>query len=170
MYEAHEALICIGQKTYLNDKNRLSFSNEHYFKSTEEMNKLFADLPEAIENNYNLPMRCSFRTLPSSPILPNISSDKDGNADQTLTNESNDGLLEKLSKTFKIKKEQVKVDQRFKIYNFVIPDNVNGPLFVTARMLFRPFTPEFIINHNEEFLDNLPVFEMFSIESEVGID
>ena len=32
MHEAHEALICIGQKTYLNDKIRLSFSNEHYFK------------------------------------------------------------------------------------------------------------------------------------------
>ena len=48
------------------------------------MNKIFIDLPEALENNYNLPKRCSFRTLPSNPILPNISSDKDGNADQTL--------------------------------------------------------------------------------------
>ncbi|MBI44600.1 MAG: hypothetical protein CMG66_00340 [Candidatus Marinimicrobia bacterium] len=60
--------------------------------------------------------------------------------------------------------------QRFKIYDFIVPDIANGPLIITARMLFRPFTPEFIINHNEEFLDNLPVFEMFSIESEVGIE
>ena len=114
MHEAHEALICIGQKTYLNDKNRLSYSNEHYFKSSEEMNKLFIDLPEALENNYNLPKRCSFRTLPSNPILPNISSDKSGNADETLKYESNNGLLEKLSKEFKIKKEQVYDDLRFK--------------------------------------------------------
>jgi len=44
MHDAHEALICIGQKSYLNDKNRLSFSKEHYFKNSDEMNKLFSDL------------------------------------------------------------------------------------------------------------------------------
>ena len=30
MHDAHEALICIGKKTYLNDKNRVTFSNQHY--------------------------------------------------------------------------------------------------------------------------------------------
>ena len=60
--------------------------------------------------------------------------------------------------------------QRFKIYEFVLPENLNGTLNVQARMLFRPFEPEFIINHHEEFLDNLPIFEMFSIQSEVQID
>ena len=75
MHDAHEALICIGKKTYLNDKNRVTFSNQHYLKSSDEMNKLFSDLPEALENNYNLPLRCSFRTLPSKPILPNISTE-----------------------------------------------------------------------------------------------
>ena len=61
MYEAHDALICIGGKTYLNEKKRLKYSNQHYFKNTEEMKKLFLDLPEALENNFNLPYRCSFR-------------------------------------------------------------------------------------------------------------
>ena len=44
------------------------------------MSELFSDLPEALENNYNFPLRCSFRPLFSKPILPNISSSKDGNA------------------------------------------------------------------------------------------
>ncbi len=48
------------------------------------MNKLFLDLPEALENNYNLPLRCSFRPISSKPILPNISSEKSGNADKAL--------------------------------------------------------------------------------------
>ncbi len=135
MHEAHEALICIGQKTYLNDKNRLSYSNEHYFKSSEEMNKLFIDLPEALENNYNLPMRCSFRTLPSNPILPNISSDKSGNADETLKYESNNGLLEKLSKEFKINKEQVYDDLRFKNYK----ERLNHELKIITEMKYASY-------------------------------
>ncbi len=60
--------------------------------------------------------------------------------------------------------------QRFKIYEFIIPENINGILSVKARMLFRPFEPNFIINHHEEFLDNLPIFEMFSIQSDIEIE
>ena len=60
--------------------------------------------------------------------------------------------------------------QRFKIYEFVLPENLDGVLNINARMLFRPFEPEFLMNHHEEFINNLPVFEMFSIQSEVQID
>ncbi len=95
MHEAHDALICIGTKSYVNEKNRLKFSNQHYFKSHLEMESLFSDLPEALENNYNFPYRCNFKLLKSKPILPNISSKKDGNAEDLLTKESNDGLREK---------------------------------------------------------------------------
>ena len=52
MHEAHDALTCIGSKTYINDKNRVKYSDQHYFKSDEEMFKLFSDLPEALENVY----------------------------------------------------------------------------------------------------------------------
>ena len=62
------------------------------------------------------------------------------------------------------------ISSRFKVYDFIIPEDLNGTLSVQARMLFRPFEPKFIINHHEEFLNNLPVFEMFSIQSEVQID
>ena len=37
MHEAHDALTCIGAKTYVNEKNRIKYSNQHYFKSNEEM-------------------------------------------------------------------------------------------------------------------------------------
>ena len=84
MHEAHDALICIGNKTYVNEKSRIKLSNQHYYKNNSEMTELFADLPEALENNYNFPLRCSFRPLFSNPILPNISSEKGGNADDIL--------------------------------------------------------------------------------------
>ncbi len=102
MHEAHDVLTCIGSKTYVNEKNRIKYSNQHYFKSDEEMSKLFSDLPEALENNYNLPFRCNFRPEFSKPVLPNISSEKGGNADEVLTKESEEGLKNKFLKIFKI--------------------------------------------------------------------
>tara|TARA_Y100000590_G_scaffold122043_1_gene139718 strand:- start:16 stop:3429 length:3414 start_codon:yes stop_codon:yes gene_type:complete len=116
MHDAHEALICVGQKTYLNNKNRISYSNQHYFKSSEEMNKLFLDLPEALENNYNLPFRCSFRPISSKPILPNIGSDKSGNPDEALALLSEEGLINKFINIFKISKDKIQTDSKFKLY------------------------------------------------------
>ena len=116
MHDAHEALICIGQKTYLNDKNRLSLSNQHYFKTSDEMNELFSDLPEALQNNYNLPLRCSFRPISSKPILPNISSEKDGNADHSLATYSEEGLVSKFVNIFKVSKDKIQSDHKFQLY------------------------------------------------------
>ena len=84
MHEAHAALLCIGEKTYVNEKNSKKFTDEHYLKNSDEMVHIYSDLPEALENNYNFPFRCNFRPLLSKPNLPNISSDKGGNADETL--------------------------------------------------------------------------------------
>ena len=44
MHEAHDALICIKNKTYVNEKNRERFSDQHYLKNNLEMSELFSDL------------------------------------------------------------------------------------------------------------------------------
>ena len=95
MYEAHDAYICVGQKTYVNDLKRLKYSNQHYLKTSDEMRNLFQDLPEALENNFLLPSRCSFRPLPSKPMLPNFSSNSI-NVDEELKNQAENGLKVKL--------------------------------------------------------------------------
>ena len=53
MYEAHDALVCIGEKNFIEDKNRFRYNNQHYFKSHEDLIALYSDIPEALENNYN---------------------------------------------------------------------------------------------------------------------
>jgi DNA polymerase III subunit alpha len=113
MHEAHDALTCIGTKTYINEKNRITFSNQHYFKSDEEMSSLFSDLPEALENNFNLPYRCNYRPQFSKPVLPNISSEEEGNADEMLKKDSLDGLKEKFLKVFKVEEIDLSKNQRF---------------------------------------------------------
>jgi DNA polymerase III subunit alpha len=113
MHEAHDALTCIGSKTYVNEKNRIKYSNQHYFKSDDEMSKLFSDLPEALENNFNLPFRCNFRPQYSKPILPNISSEKGGSADELLKKDSLDGLKEKFLKMVDIEEKNIGTNDKF---------------------------------------------------------
>ena len=109
MHEAHDALICIGNKTYINEKNRIRYTSEHYLKNDVEMSELFSDIPEALENNYNFPFRCNFRPLFSKPILPDISSSKDGDASDIIKKESLNGLKEKFIKFFNLKKMKLQI-------------------------------------------------------------
>ncbi len=113
MHEAHDALTCIGNKTYINDKARIRFSDQHYLKTNSEMLELFSDLPEALENNYNFPLRCNFRPLFSNPILPNISSEKGGNADDILKKDSLAGLKNKFKQVFGIEDNDLKNNKSY---------------------------------------------------------
>ena len=116
MHEAHDALICIGNKSYVSEKNRPRFSDQHYFKNNFEMSDLFSDIPEALENNYNFPLRCSFKPLFSNPILPNISNDKVGNADDILKKDSLDGLKIKFNKISDLKDNEIEKNKAYLEY------------------------------------------------------
>ena len=135
MHEAHDALICIGNKTYVNEKNRIRLSNQHYFKTNSEMTELFADLPEALENNYNFPLRCNFRPLFSNPILPNISSEKDGNADDILKKDSLHGLKIKFDKVFGIKNNDLENNKTFLEYK----DRLDHELSIIIEMKYASY-------------------------------
>ena len=135
MYEAHDALICIKNKTYVNEKNRIKYSNQHYLKDNSEMSELFSDLPEALENNYNFPYRCSFRPHFSKPILPDISSDKGGHADEILKKNSLDGLKEKFKNIFKIQSEDLSKNEKFLLYK----DRLDHELDIIIQMKYSSY-------------------------------
>ena len=107
MYEAHDALICIGEKSFVDDKNRLKYSNQHYFKSQEELETLYSDIPEALENNYNFHLRFSFKPKKSKPILPSISSKESSSPEEELSKLANNGLENRLE-NFILKKDNIK--------------------------------------------------------------
>ena len=135
MHEAHDALICIGNKTHVNEKNRIKFSDQHYFKTDDEMSELFSDIPEALENNYNLPFRCNFRPVFSKPVLPNISSEKGGNADEILTKESEEGLKNKFLNIFKINSENLSSNKQFIKYK----DRLDHELKIIIEMKYSSY-------------------------------
>ncbi len=135
MHEAHDALICIKNKTYVNEKNRIRFSNQHYLKTNSEMVNLFADLPEALENNYNFPFRCNFRPLSSKPILPNISSDRGISADQILKKDSLDGLNEKFINMFKLSEKDFLFNKNYLKYK----DRLDHELEIIIKMKYASY-------------------------------
>jgi len=135
MHEAHDALICIGNKTHVNQKNRIKFSDQHYFKTDDEMSELFYDIPEALENNYNLPFRCNFKPELSKPVLPNISSEKGGDADEILIQESEKGLKNKFLTLFKIDNNNLSTNKKFTKYK----DRLNHELKIIIEMKYASY-------------------------------
>ncbi|RLD13798.1 MAG: DNA polymerase III subunit alpha, partial [Caldiserica bacterium] len=57
---AHEVLLCIQTKSHIEDKNRLKFESEHfYFKTQEEMEEAFKEVPEALKNTLEISEKCN---------------------------------------------------------------------------------------------------------------
>ncbi len=112
-YAAHDAYICVGQKTYVNEKNRLKYSDKHYFMQSQELSELFKDLPDALENNRNFKYRCSYYPKKNKPLLPHFVED-DKNVNEVLKKKANLGLKERLEKFIypsidnKINKQEIK--------------------------------------------------------------
>ncbi len=125
MYEAHDALICIGEKNFVDDKNRLKYNNQHYFKDQEELEKLYSDIPEALENNFNFHLRFSFKPKKSKPILPSITSRESKSPEDELLNLAKKGLQNRL-KNFVFKKNQPKPKEQIeKIYEDRLKHEIN---------------------------------------------
>jgi len=107
MYEAHDALLCIGEKTYVDEKNRKRYTNQHYIKSSDEIKKLYSDIPEALENNYNFPYRFNYKPKTSKPVLPSLKISANHSEEEDLLSKSKIGLKNRLEK-FILKKNNRK--------------------------------------------------------------
>ena len=57
-HEAHDVMVCIGTGTQRNQENRLRYSEEVYFKSPEEMRRLFREVPEACDATLEIAEKC----------------------------------------------------------------------------------------------------------------
>ncbi len=117
MYEAHDALLCIGEKTYVDEKNRKRYSDQHYIKSNDEIKNLYSDIPEALENNYNFPFRFSFKVKKSKPILPSIQISNHRNENDELTFQSNEGLKNRLENFVFKNADKSRIEKIKKIYS-----------------------------------------------------
>ena len=104
-FNTHDALLSIAQQKYIESDDRFKSDDEFYLKSVEEMNKLFHDIPYAIENSIILARKCSFYLRERAPCLPKIkSSEIDENT--LLKKDSISGLKKKIGQEQTIIKKQ----------------------------------------------------------------
>ena len=107
MFESHDALICISEGAYLDQpEERRRMTPDHYFKTPEEMVKLFSDIPEAINNTLLIAKRCSLMAETRDPLLPAApvrSHDVTDTAE--LTELATNGLMKRLDDMVLNKKE-----------------------------------------------------------------
>jgi DNA polymerase III subunit alpha len=72
-YEAHEARVCISDGEILGNRRRVRrFTHEQYFKSAEQMEALFADVPSALANTAEIAKRCNLSLVLGKPQLPDF--------------------------------------------------------------------------------------------------
>ena len=116
LYEAHDALLCIGQKNYVDDTNREKFSNQHFIKKSDDLVKLFSDIPEALENNYNFPYRFNFKPKKSAPVLPTIQTKENVTVEDELLLQSTQGLKNRLENFILNKNIKLSLNEITKIY------------------------------------------------------
>lgn len=70
--EAHDRLLCINTGKFMDDPDRLRYTGQEWFKSKEEMNRLFADIPEALENTLEVLEKVEIFNLNRDPIMPDF--------------------------------------------------------------------------------------------------
>lgn len=68
--EAHDRLICLSTGKDLDDPTRMMYTKQEWFKTKEEMNEIFADIPEALTNTMELLDKTEFYSIDHAPIMP----------------------------------------------------------------------------------------------------
>jgi DNA polymerase-3 subunit alpha len=70
--DAHERLICLSTGKKLTDENVMLYSKQEWFKTQEEMNTVFADIPEALQNTNEILDKVEIYSIDHAPILPDF--------------------------------------------------------------------------------------------------
>jgi DNA polymerase-3 subunit alpha len=100
-FKAHEARVCIAEGYVLSDARRPRvFTEEQYFKSQAEMQALFADLPEALENSVEIARRCNLGIELGKNRLPQFPVPEGVTLDDFLAQQAEAGLARRLAQLF----------------------------------------------------------------------
>jgi DNA polymerase-3 subunit alpha len=107
--EAHEVLLCIQTGKTMEDSERMKFATDQfYFRSPEEMKRLFSYCPEAIDNTINIAEKCNLTFSTGSFFLPHFEINPDETLDERLKREAKEGLATLLRNIMKEADERVR--------------------------------------------------------------
>jgi DNA polymerase-3 subunit alpha len=113
-YEAHEARVCISEGEILGNQRRVrKFTREQYFKSAQQMEQLFEDLPSAVANTAEIARRCNLVLTLGKPQLPNFPTPNGMAPEEYFRFASHQGLTERLQQLFANEEERARQRPRY---------------------------------------------------------
>ena len=74
--EAHDRLICISTQKRFSEP-RMHYTKQEWLKSTEEMNKIFGDIPESLTTSQEIADKVEFYSIDHGPIMPTFEIPED---------------------------------------------------------------------------------------------
>ncbi|NRA73594.1 MAG: DNA polymerase III subunit alpha [Rickettsiales bacterium] len=151
IHKAHEVLLCIADGKYIHEEDRHRSSPHNYFKSAQEMQKLFSDIPEAIENSLIIARRCSVMAEERPTAFPKYETSRAKTAAEELRILTEEGLRNRLKETYK---DDNKLSKEQETIYF---DRLNYELEVIIKMNFASYlliVADFVIWSKK---NNIPV-------------
>lgn len=100
-FESHEVRVCIHDGLILADQNRPHrYSPQQYLRTPQEMAELFADIPEAIENTWQIAQRCNLELTLGKNFLPDFPIPQGQTVEEYFRNQARIGLEQRLNTLF----------------------------------------------------------------------
>lgn len=109
---AQDALVCVATGKNVSDVKRLRFIDipTFYIRSTEEMNELFSDLPEAVENTVKIANKCDITLTLDKWYFPEYPLTEGKTASQELSDLAKRGIKERFDKVSKVVEERLQYE------------------------------------------------------------
>jgi DNA polymerase-3 subunit alpha len=115
MHQAHDALLCIADGSFIGQDERRRVTSEHWFKPTADMRALFADLPEACDNTLDIARRCAFMVKKRDPLLPSFPTEGGRSEADELAYQAREGLKLRMSRgeanAFPVEEYEARLDR-----------------------------------------------------------
>ncbi len=97
-FEAHEVRVCINDSRTLSDPRRQRhYTEQQYLRTGDEMAELFADIPEALANAWEIARRCNLELTLGKPSLPNYPVPESHTLEDYLSELATKGLAQRLA-------------------------------------------------------------------------
>ena len=113
-FDAHEVRVCINERRTLDDSRRPhNYTDQQYLKTGYEMAELFSDIPEALENAWEVVKRCNLSLVLDKPCLPNYPVPEDMGMEEYFSKLSSEGLRERLRSLYGLDYETKGVEKAY---------------------------------------------------------
>ena len=68
--DAHDRLICLSTGKDFDDPDRMRYTKQEWLKTTEEMNRIFGDVPFALANTLEIADKVEFYSIDNEALMP----------------------------------------------------------------------------------------------------